>query len=75
MCLAVPMKLIERADTEGVVELNGVQRTVSLMLLPDARVGNYLLIHAGYALSEIDETEARETLALLGELAACAEEA
>ncbi len=59
MCLAVPMRA-DRAGRGyyGVVELDGVRREVSLMLLDDAEVGEYLLIHAGYAIGKIDEAEA-----------------
>jgi hydrogenase expression/formation protein HypC len=69
MCLAIPMVLVERSEFEGVVELDGVRRTVSLMLLPDARKGEQLLIHAGYAIGRLDADEAAETLALLREYA------
>ena len=69
MCLAIPMRLMERSEIEGVVELDGVRRTVSLMLLPDAEVGQHLLIHAGYAIGSVDEAEAEITLALLREYA------
>lgn len=65
MCLAIPMKLIERDEIQGTVEVDGVRREVSLILLDDARVGEYLLIHAGYAIGRVDEAEAMETLALL----------
>lgn len=68
MCLAVPMRLLERDEGLGVVEIDGVRREVSLMLLDDARVGEFLLIHAGFAIGRVDEAEARETLALLREL-------
>jgi hydrogenase expression/formation protein HypC len=73
MCLAIPMKLIERSEYDGEVELNGVRRRISLMLLPEAEVGDFLLIHAGYAIGRVDENEARETLALLEELARASE--
>jgi len=69
MCLAIPMRLIERDDVDGTVELDGVRRTVSLMLLPEAAVGDHVLIHAGYAIAAIDETEAAETLELLRQVA------
>jgi len=69
MCLAIPMRLTERTELEGEVELDGVRRTVSLMLLPEAEVGQHLLIHAGYAIGALDEDEAAETLALLREYA------
>jgi hydrogenase expression/formation protein HypC len=69
MCLAIPMRLMERSELEGVVELDGVRRTVSLMLLPDAEVGEHLLIHAGYAIGSVNEDEAALTLDLLREYA------
>ncbi len=69
MCLAIPMRLLERTDIEGVVDLDGVRRTVSLMLLPEAEVGQHLLIHAGYAIGAVDEEEAAKTLELLREYA------
>lgn len=65
MCLAIPMKLIERDEIQGTVEVDGVRREVSLILLDDASVGEYLLVHAGYAIGRVDEAEAMETLALL----------
>ena len=68
MCLAVPMRLVKRDELVGVVELGGVEREVSLMLLDDAKLGEYLLIHAGYAIGRLDEEEARTTLELLREL-------
>ncbi len=69
MCLAIPMQLIERRDLEGVVEAQGVRRTISLMLFPEAEVGEHVLVHAGYAIARVDEEEARTTLALLQEMA------
>jgi hydrogenase expression/formation protein HypC len=69
MCLAIPMRLKERSDMDGVVELDGVERRVSLMLLPEAEVGQHLLIHAGYAIGAVDEDEAARTLELLREYA------
>lgn len=74
MCLAVPMKLVSREELKGVVELSGVRRDVSLMLLPEAQVGSYVLVHAGYAIAQVDEREAEETLQLLRD-ALAAEEA
>jgi|WetSurMetagenome_2_1015567.scaffolds.fasta_scaffold55103_2 hydrogenase expression/formation protein HypC len=65
MCLAVPMQLVSRDEDLGVVEIDGVRREVSLMLLADAAVGEYLLIHAGYAIGRVDEAEAKETIELL----------
>jgi len=69
MCLAIPMELVERAEFDGTVELNGVRRTVSLMMLPEAQAGDWVLVHAGYAIGTVDAAEARETLALLAQYA------
>jgi hydrogenase expression/formation protein HypC len=60
--------------TQALVELGGVKRTISLMLTPEAGVGNYVLVHAGYAIGILDEEEAKETLRLLGEMAAFADQ-
>lgn len=68
MCLAVPMQVVKRLDDLAVVELGGVEREISLMLQPEAREGDYVLVHAGYAIGIVDEAEARETLALLREM-------
>lgn len=70
MCLAIPMRLRERTELDGVAELDGVERQVSLMLLPEAEVGDYVLIHAGYAIGRVDEEEALATIAVLREAAA-----
>jgi len=69
MCLAVPARVIEINEGVGRVDLAGVVREVSFMLLPDARVGDYVLLHAGYALQKVDEAEAEETIRLLAEIA------
>ena len=69
MCLAVPMKLVERAEDLGVVELDGVRREVSLQLQPEVRLGDFVLVHAGYAIGIVDAAEAEETLSLLREMA------
>ncbi|MGQ9571705.1 MAG: HypC/HybG/HupF family hydrogenase formation chaperone [Dehalococcoidia bacterium] len=70
MCLAIPARVIELGEQGlGLVELGGVVREASFMLLPDVQVGDYLLLHAGYALQKLDEMEAEETLRLLAEMA------
>jgi hydrogenase expression/formation protein HypC len=69
MCLAVPMKLVERSDALGVAELDGVRREVSLMLQPDAKLGDYVLVHAGYVIGTVDEEEAQATIELLRQVA------
>ena len=65
MCLAIPMQLVERREFDGVADLNGVQRNVALMLTPDAVQGDWVLVHAGYAITVVDEQEAARTLSML----------
>jgi hydrogenase expression/formation protein HypC len=69
MCLAVPMKVVEIDGPFGKVETEGVRRKVSFQLLPDVQTGDYVLIHAGFAIERINEEEAKITLELLNELA------
>ena len=69
MCLAVPAQVIEINEGVGLAELAGVVWEVSFMLLPNVRVGDYVLLHAGYALQKVDEAEAEETIRLLSEIA------
>jgi hydrogenase expression/formation protein HypC len=73
MCLAIPalIRLIE--DKEAEVEIGGVTRRISLWLTPEAKVGNYVLVHTGYAIDIVDEKEAEETLTLLREIAGVTE--
>jgi hydrogenase expression/formation protein HypC len=68
MCLAVPAKIIDRVDMPATVDISGVIRKISLMLLPEAQVGDFVLVHAGFAIQTIDEEEAEKTLELLKEL-------
>lgn len=69
MCLAIPGKVTEIEGFEAQVDVAGVPRAVSLWLTPEAQVGDYVYIHAGYAISVLDEAEALESLRLLRELA------
>ena len=73
MCLAIPGKIVEIVDTENriaKVEVGGVRRNVNIGMLPenDTNIGDYVLIHVGFAMSKVDEHEAEETLRLLKEL-------
>lgn len=68
MCLAVPMKLVELTNQRGVVEIGGIRREVGLEMVPGAALGDYLIIHAGFAIERLDEAEALETLALFKEM-------
>ena len=73
MCLAIPGRIIEMVDETGgiaKVDVSGVRRNVNIALLDGAGVGDYVLIHVGFALSKVDEKEAEETLRLLQELGA-----
>ncbi len=65
MCLAIPMKLITRREWDGAAELRGVQRTVSLLLCPEAEPGDFVLVHAGFAIGVVDAEEAERTLAVI----------
>jgi hydrogenase expression/formation protein HypC len=68
MCLAIPAKVVELVGpTQALVELDGVRRLISRELIESVDVGDYLIVHVGYALSRLDEDEARRTLALLEE--------
>ena len=68
MCLAVPMKIVSIANDVVIAEIDGVRREASLMMLgEEVNVGDYVLIHAGFAISRLDEEAALETIALMRE--------
>jgi len=69
MCLAIPAKVKSIDGVEAEVEVGGVSRKASIMLTPEARVGDYVLLHTGYAINVIDEEEAQETLKIFREIA------
>ena len=71
MCLGIPAQIVEVIDTESGLakaEISGVRRAVSIALCPEAGVGDWVLVHVGFALSRIDEEQARETLELLEQM-------
>jgi hydrogenase expression/formation protein HypC len=70
MCLSVPGKVVEIQNNMAKVEVGGVVRDASMDICPDAVVGDYVLIHAGFAIQKLDEKEALETLDLLRKMAA-----
>jgi hydrogenase expression/formation protein HypC len=70
MCVAIPARIKSIEESLARVEIGGVERTASLRLTPEARPGDYVLIHAGFAIHVIDEQEAQETLRLFEELGA-----
>jgi len=74
MCLAIPT-LIKSIDRENAqVEIGGVERTISLVFTPEAKVGDYVIVHTGFALSVLDQEEAQETLRMFAEIEALAQE-
>ena len=70
MCLSVPGKVVEIQNNMAKVEVGGVLRDVSMDVCPDVVVGDYVLIHTGFAIQKLDEKEALETLDLLRKMAA-----
>jgi hydrogenase expression/formation protein HypC len=69
MCLAIPMKIINIEGTIATAEVDGVTRQARLDLIPEAGIGDFVLIHAGLAISRLDPEDAAATLALLREMA------
>ena len=67
MCIAIPMNVKEINGNMGIVESQGVKREVGLMLMDDVKVGDWVLIHAGFAISKLNQEDAEETMALLRE--------
>jgi hydrogenase expression/formation protein HypC len=74
MCLAIPVLITSIEDKEAEAEIGGITRRISLWLTPEARVGDYVLVHTGYAINVLDQKEAEETLTLLRQIAEVAEE-
>lgn len=77
MCLAVPGKIVELHEREGIrmskVDFGGITREACLAYLPDAGIGDYVLVHVGFAISQIDEEEAARTYRYLAEMDQLAE--
>lgn len=67
MCLAIPSRIVKIDDGVGTIDVDGVKMEVSLLLLEDPKVGEYVIVHAGFAIHKIDEAEAMETLKILRE--------
>jgi hydrogenase expression/formation protein HypC len=69
MCLAIPAKVVELLpDDQAIIDLSGVRKEVSLALVSDVVVGDYVIVHVGYALNKLDPDEAAKTLALFAEM-------
>jgi hydrogenase expression/formation protein HypC len=73
MCLAIPVRIVSIDGDAAETEIAGVRRRVSIAFTPEAKVGDYVLLHTGYAIGVIDEAEAEETLKLLEEIASLSE--
>ena len=74
MCLAIPARIKSIEDKEAEIEIGGISRRISLWLTPEAKVGDYALVHTGYAINILDQEQAEETLKLLREIAQFVEE-
>jgi hydrogenase expression/formation protein HypC len=68
MCLGIPGRIIEIKGRDAVVDVGGVRKVASLMLLDGAVVNEYVIVHAGFAIQRLDEREAEETLTLIDAL-------
>jgi hydrogenase expression/formation protein HypC len=70
MCLGIPAKVVQIDESkQGKVDYLGTKVKTNLILLDDVKIGDWVIIHAGFAISKLDEEEARETLSLLREIA------
>lgn len=70
MCLGVPMRVAKIDGDLAICEVDGVQREASLMMVEDVAVGDFVIIHAGFAIQKLDEEDAQETLRIFRELIA-----
>ncbi len=71
MCLAIPARVVDMPDEEtAVVDLGGVKKAISLALVEDVAVGDYVIVHVGFALNKLNAEEAEKTLALFAEMGA-----
>lgn len=75
MCLAIPSRVVSIKNDMAVIDVDGVRREASLLLLEDPQVGDWVIVHAGFAIQKIDESVAEESLAILRATAAAVEEA
>jgi hydrogenase expression/formation protein HypC len=75
MCLALPARVVQLlADHQAVVELGGVRKEISIALVPDAQLDEYVIVHVGFAISRVDAEEAARTYELLERIGALSEE-
>lgn len=71
MCLAIPAKVISVSGNSARVVIEDTEYNASLLLLDDVRAGDFVMLHAGFAIQKVDEEEAKETMRLLREVAGC----
>ncbi len=64
MCIAIPAKIIEIKDDMGIVDVEGVKKRASFMLIDNPKIGDYVIVHSGFAMHKVDEYEAAESLKL-----------
>lgn len=69
MCLAIPAKVVQLLDHDrAMIDVGGIRREISVSLVPDVKEDDYVIVHVGYAISRLDETEAQKTLQLFQEM-------
>jgi hydrogenase expression/formation protein HypC len=73
MCLAIPSKIVKIDNGMAAIDVDGVSRQASLLMLEDAQVGDYVIVHAGFAIQKVDEQAALESLKLLRQAARMAD--
>ena len=69
MCLAIPSKIVKIENNVATIDVDGVQREASLLLIENPRIGDYVIVHAGFAINKINEEDALESLKLMREAA------
>jgi len=69
MCLAIPSKIVKIEDNVATIDVDGVRREASLLLVENPKIGDYVVVHAGFAINKINEEHALESLTLLREAA------
>ncbi len=68
MCLAIPMKITRKKGNSAVVSLGGIEKKIDVSLVPKVKTGDYVIVHAGFAIQKLDKKQAKETLKLFKEI-------
>jgi hydrogenase expression/formation protein HypC len=74
MCLAIPLRVVSLDGDMAMAEVGGIEREVSVMMTPGVKVGDYVIVHAGFAIQTLDQKEAEENLEILRQMAGAVEE-